>query len=107
MIRIMSGRILEGNSSETICSECGGGRPQRFQPLLTFALRGAVIAGYLVVLLALTAIQGSAATPGQPVQSNAAPGSKPARKATDLFPDIVVAKGKGMEIKRSELDEEI
>jgi peptidyl-prolyl cis-trans isomerase C len=36
--------------------------------------------------------------------TNAAP-AKPAAKAEDLFPDPVVAKGKGFQIKRSQLDE--
>ena len=36
--------------------------------------------------------------------TNAAP-AKPAAKADELFPDPVVAKGKGVEIKRSQLDE--
>jgi peptidyl-prolyl cis-trans isomerase C len=31
--------------------------------------------------------------------------SKPAPKETDLFPDVIVAKGKGVEIKRSQLDD--
>lgn len=34
-------------------------------------------------------------------------GAKPETKAADLFPDTVVAKGKGVEIKRSQLDEEV
>src|SRR5436309_407443 len=33
--------------------------------------------------------------------------SKPAAKAAELFGDSVVAKGKGMEIKRSQLDDEV
>jgi peptidyl-prolyl cis-trans isomerase C len=31
--------------------------------------------------------------------------TKPAQKPSDLFPDVVVAKGKGIEIKRSQLDD--
>ena len=36
----------------------------------------------------------------------AAPADKPV-KATDLFADTIVAKGKGVEVKRSQLDEEV
>jgi peptidyl-prolyl cis-trans isomerase C len=50
--------------------------------------------------LYLTASQG--ATPG-PADS-AAP-SKAEPKPSDLFPDVVVAKGKGIEVKRSQLDD--
>jgi peptidyl-prolyl cis-trans isomerase C len=31
--------------------------------------------------------------------------SKPAPKVSDLFPDVIVAKGKGVEVKRSQLDD--
>jgi peptidyl-prolyl cis-trans isomerase C len=34
-----------------------------------------------------------------------APAAKPGPKPADLFPDVVVAKGKGVEVKRSQLDD--
>jgi peptidyl-prolyl cis-trans isomerase C len=43
-----------------------------------------------------------AATPGP---ADAAPAQKPTANSADLFPDVVVAKGKGIEIKRSQLDD--
>ena len=42
----------------------------------------------------------------EPTPEKAAPAAK-ATSATDLFPDQVVAKGKGVEVKRSRLDEEL
>jgi hypothetical protein len=42
-----------------------------------------------------------------PAATNAPVAAKPALKATDLFPDAVVVKGKGIEIKRSQLDQEV
>jgi peptidyl-prolyl cis-trans isomerase C len=63
---------------------------------------------YLVLLLAAVSLRGLAATPAPSASTNsAATTSKPAAKVSDLFPDTVVAKGKGLEIKRSDLDEEI
>ena len=41
----------------------------------------------------------------QPAQTNAAAPPKPAIKPSDLFADNVVAKGKGVEVKRGQLDE--
>jgi parvulin-like peptidyl-prolyl isomerase len=43
----------------------------------------------------------------QAASSSADPGSKADAKAADPFPDTVVAKGKGVEIKRSQLDDEV
>jgi peptidyl-prolyl cis-trans isomerase C len=40
-----------------------------------------------------------------PAPADAAAPTKPAQKPSDLFPDVVVAKGKGIEIKRSQLDD--
>src|SRR2546428_11274164 len=62
---------------------------------------------YVVLLSAVVSLQGFAAAPGQPAQTNGAAAAKSGRKASDLFPDTVVVKGKGVEIKRSELDEEV
>ncbi len=42
-----------------------------------------------------------------PIAAPAAADTKPAPKASELFPDMVVAKGKGVEVKRSRLDEEL
>ncbi len=54
---------------------------------------------------ALVAMFGVAAhTYGQTATNSAAP---PADRVTQLFPDEVVAKGKGVEIKRAQLDEEV
>ncbi|HWW00986.1 MAG TPA: peptidylprolyl isomerase [Candidatus Acidoferrum sp.] len=39
--------------------------------------------------------------------TNAPAAAKPALKAADLFPDSVVAKGKGVEVKRNQLDDEV
>ena len=52
--------------------------------------------------LALIASRGQAAAPG-PADASPAPKSEP--KPGDLFPDEVVAKGKGVQVKRSELDD--
>src|SRR2546423_10760465 len=65
------------------------------------------VIGYFVLLLAVASVNGFGAAPGQPAQTNATAAAKPARKAGDLFPDPVVAKGKGVEIKRSELEDEV
>jgi peptidyl-prolyl cis-trans isomerase C len=51
---------------------------------------------------ALTLTQSLAATPQA---SDTASPDKPAPKVSDLFPDVIVAKGKGIEIKRSQLDD--
>src|SRR5215472_118157 len=59
---------------------------------------------YFTLLLAvggLAVCQVLAATPGSQETSTA--GKSP--KVTDLFPDVVVAKGKGVEVKRSQLDD--
>jgi peptidyl-prolyl cis-trans isomerase C len=57
----------------------------------------------LVVLIAagsIATLRAADAPPG----TNAA---KPAVKSADLFPDTLVAKGKGVEVKRSQLDDEL
>jgi peptidyl-prolyl cis-trans isomerase C len=43
----------------------------------------------------------------QGASTNAGSAAKPSLSTTDLFPDTVVAKGKGVEVKRSQLDEEV
>src|ERR1700685_1147896 len=60
------------------------------------------------VQLAVTLISTTLMCAGDTPASNT-PGTptKPAMKAADLFPDTVVAKGKGFEIKRSRLDEDV
>ena len=47
------------------------------------------------------------AAPAPTASTNTASPPKPAFKDTDLFPDTIVAKGKGLEIKRSQLDEAV
>ena len=60
----------------------------------------------LVLLITAATLEAWAATPDQPVSTNA-PSAKPALKAPDLFVDNVVAKGKGVEVKRGQLDDEV
>ena len=43
----------------------------------------------------------------EPASTNATAPTRPSFKTTDLFPDTVVAKGKGVEVKRSQMDEEV
>ncbi len=62
---------------------------------LTKSFIGLLVAGALTPAGALAA------------STNAAPATKPSLKASDLFGDNVVAKGKGVEIKRSQLDDEV
>lgn len=47
------------------------------------------------------------AAPDRPAATNAAAAPKPAVKTANLFTDKLVAKGKGLEINRSQLDDEI
>lgn len=60
-------------------------------------------------LLLIATVGSLAAWPAtaQTGTSNANAAPKAEAKAPDLFPDSVVAKGKGVEIKRSQLDEEV
>ena len=53
-----------------------------------------------VIMTAATALA------AQPIQTNK-PAETPLNKLAELFPDKVVAKGKGFEIKRSKLDEAV
>ena len=52
----------------------------------------------------LALAHGMAATP-TPAPADAGTPANPAPKVSDLFPDEVVAKGKGVSIKRSQLDD--
>jgi peptidyl-prolyl cis-trans isomerase C len=47
------------------------------------------------------------AAPVPAFAQTASPAAKPASKTADLFPDKIVAKGKGVEVKRSQLDEAV
>jgi peptidyl-prolyl cis-trans isomerase C len=55
-----------------------------------------------VTAAGLIVAQGLSAAPGP---ADHAASTKPAPKASDLFPDVIVAKGKGVEVKRSQLDD--
>jgi peptidyl-prolyl cis-trans isomerase C len=61
----------------------------------------------LVPLLLATALPVWSAAPGQSASTNAAAGSKPALKTSDLFGGKVLAKGKGVEVTRGQLDDEV
>jgi peptidyl-prolyl cis-trans isomerase C len=61
----------------------------------------------LVAVLGAISLSLTTSAPAQEpaAQTNAAPAAKPAPKMSDLFADTVVAKGKGVEVKRSQLDD--
>jgi peptidyl-prolyl cis-trans isomerase C len=59
----------------------------------------------LALLLAAAPLLGGALFAADAADTNAPSPAKPMFKASDLFADTVVAKGKGLEIKRSQLDE--
>jgi peptidyl-prolyl cis-trans isomerase C len=61
----------------------------------------------LSVLLAVAAGSARVALAAAPAPTNAPAPARPILKPSDLFPDTVVAKGKGIEIKRSLLDGEV
>jgi len=61
----------------------------------------------LVLAVVVGALTVWTATAQTAASANAAPAAKPDAKMADLFPDTVCAKGKGVEIKRSQLDEEV
>lgn len=61
----------------------------------------------LILLLVAAPLPMWGAAPDQPVATNAAAAPKPAAKTANLFADKLVAKGKGVEINRSQLDDEI
>jgi len=59
----------------------------------------------LALLLAATPLLAGRVAAADPVSTNAPAAAKTTIKASDLFADTVVAKGKGLEIKRSQLDD--
>ncbi len=61
----------------------------------------------LVLLLMAAPLPLWGAVPDGPATTNAAPAAKPANRLNELFPDKVVAKGKGVEVNRSQLDDEL
>jgi peptidyl-prolyl cis-trans isomerase C len=61
----------------------------------------------LVLLLVTAALPVWGAAPDQPAATNAAAAAKAPAKASDLFGSKVVAKGKNVEVMRSQLDDEI
>jgi peptidyl-prolyl cis-trans isomerase C len=61
----------------------------------------------LTVVAGLVAVWSATAQPAASSSPAAAAPAKPDAKMSDLFPDTVVAKGKGVEIKRSQLEEEV
>ena len=61
----------------------------------------------LVLLLAAAALPVWGAAPDQPAATNAAAAAKPATKSSDLFGSKVIAKGKGVEVTRGQLDDEV
>src|SRR5436309_1316391 len=60
----------------------------------------------LVLLLALASLKAPAASPGQTEPTNS-PAARKVTNLSDLFADTVVAKGKGLEIKRRQFDDEV
>ena len=60
----------------------------------------------LVLLPLVAALPVWGAAPDQAASTNAAAAAKPAIKASDLFGSKVIAKGKGMEVTRGQLDDE-
>jgi len=61
----------------------------------------------LVLLLMVAPLPMRGAAPDQPATTNSAAASKPAAKLNELFPDKVIAKGKGVEVSRNQLEDEI
>ena len=59
----------------------------------------------LVLLLLAAALPVGGAAPDRPASTNST--AKPALKASDLFGNKVVAKGKGIEVTRGQLDDEV
>jgi peptidyl-prolyl cis-trans isomerase C len=55
--------------------------------------------------LAMTQALAAAPSPAPAQTTDTAGGAKPGPKISDLFPDDVVAKGKGVQVKRSQLDD--
>jgi peptidyl-prolyl cis-trans isomerase C len=61
----------------------------------------------LVPLLLAAVLPASGAAPDQPASTNAAAPPKPAFKPSNLFTNDIVAKGKGVEVNRGQLDDEV
>ena len=61
----------------------------------------------LIPLVAVAVLVTVRADAAQPTPTNAAPSAKSGSTSTDLFGSTVVAKGKGFEIKRSQLDDDV
>jgi peptidyl-prolyl cis-trans isomerase C len=61
----------------------------------------------LLGVLLSAALAAGAVVAAQPAATNTAPAAKGETKAADLFGDTLVAKGKGLEIKRGQLDGEV
>ena len=61
----------------------------------------------LVPLLVVTALPARGAAPDQPAAPAAAAPSKPPVKPSELFGNQIIAKGKGLEVTRGQLDEEV
>jgi peptidyl-prolyl cis-trans isomerase C len=59
----------------------------------------------LALLASIATLAVSSAFAATPGEADAATSPKPPAKLSDLFPDVVVAKGKGVEVKRSQLDD--
>jgi len=60
-----------------------------------------------VLLLMAASLPLWGATPDKPASTNAAAATKPAANPTSLFGNTVVAKGKGVEVTRAQLDEKV
>ncbi len=60
--------------------------------------------GSLVLLVTVSSLAAAAVTPEQ-AQTNG-PAARPALKASDIFGDTLLAKGKGVEVKRGQFDSE-
>ena len=65
------------------------------------------LATSLILLLLAAPLPMWGAAPDQPAATNAAAASKASTKPSSLFAEKVVAKGKGVEVTRSQLDDEI
>ncbi len=73
--------------------------------LLYFAFMFRTVTSLAAVALVATGLL--AARAAEPASTNAAPPAKPALTPSDLFGSEVIAKGKGLQIKRSQLDEAV
>ncbi len=69
-------------------------------------MKNASLSGALSVIAASLLAAHAAGAASAPASTNNPSPATPAPKAADLFPDTVIAKGKGVEVKRSQLDED-